>query len=207
MTAVNTTYYATAGQTIYGGRSAPKPLDASPEITLFAGLLLKGERVDDGTLIEAVAIPWYTIIDLLRKDPKAAFEIPPRVWEEIIAGAYVAAGFDEVILTPASGDFGRDVIATKFGFGSICIYEQMKAYKPGHLVTANEVRAMNGILMGNVSKGIVTTTSGFAPLLAEDKILKPLMPHRLELKPGPDLMIWLEQTYLKNQGAEGQKSR
>lgn len=140
-----------------------------------------------------MAIPWFTILDILRANPEEAFKIPPRKREEIIAGAYAAEGFDEVILTPHSGDLDRDVIVTKHGFGSICIYDQMKAYKPGHLVTAEEVRAMNGILEGNVSKGIVTTTSDFAPRIREDAILRPLMPHRLELKAGRDLFAWLEE--------------
>ena len=164
-----------------------------PEIALFAGILDKGAKTEDGTLIQAVAIPWFKIIEILRKDPAASFQIPPRQWEEIIAGAYVAAGFDEVILTPASGDLGRDVIATKNGFGSIRIYDQVKAYKPGHLVTAEEVRAMSGILQGNVSKGIVTTTSEFAPRIKDDRILCQLMPHRLELKAGTQLLSWLEE--------------
>jgi len=90
------------------------------------------------------------------------------------------------------------VIATKNGFGSIRIYDQVKAYKPGHLVTANDVRAMAGILQANVSKGIVTTTSDFAPLVRSDPILQPMMPHRLELKAGKDLLSWLEQ--VRNKG-------
>ena len=196
----NIDYYAPSGGTVYAGRFAPKPSEEQsvpgPEITLLAGLLVHGGRTDDGTLIEAVSIPWFTILEVLRKDPRAAFEIPARRWEEIIAGAYKEAGFDEVILTPASGDLGRDVIATKSGFGSIRIYDQMKAYKPGHLVTAEEVRAMNGILTGNVSKGIVTTTSDFAPRLREDRILKPLMPHRLELKSDKELLAWLEEIHV-----------
>jgi restriction system protein len=71
--------------------------------------------------------------------PQIAFQISPRKWEEIIAGAYKKAGFDEVILT-RSGDLGRDVIAVKKGIGTIRVVDQVKAYKPGHLVTVNDVR-------------------------------------------------------------------
>jgi restriction system protein len=119
----------------------------------------------------------------------------PRGWEEIIAGAYVEAGFDEVILTPRSGDLGRDVIATKKGIGSIRLFDQVKAYSPGHLVTADEVRSMLGVITGaaNVSKGVVTTTSDFAPRLRDDPYLKPFMPYRLELKAKDDLMDWLKR--------------
>lgn len=189
----NNYYYAPSGGSIYAGIHPPAKAVEAPGVVLLAGLLDKGPRTEDGVMIQAVAIPWFKILDVLRSDPSAAFRIPPRQWEEIIAGAYVEAGFDEVFLTPASGDLGRDVIATKNGFGSIRIYDQVKAYKPGHLVTAEEVRAMSGILQGNVSKGIVTTTSDFAPKLREDRILAPLMPHRLELKAGKQLLEWLEE--------------
>jgi hypothetical protein len=37
---------------------------------------------------------------MLQRDPEATYEIDRRAWEEIIAGAYTRAGFDEVILTP-----------------------------------------------------------------------------------------------------------
>jgi restriction system protein len=117
------------------------------------------------------------------------------MWEEIVAGAYQKAGFDEVILTPRSGDKGRDVVATKNGVGSIRIFDQVKAYKPGHVVTAEEVRAMLGVITGagNVSKGVISTTSTFAPRVAEDEYLKPYIPYRLELKPRDTLLRWLDE--------------
>jgi restriction system protein len=106
-----------------------------------------------------------------------------------VAASYERAGFDEVILTPRSGDFGRDVIATKRGFCSIRVIDQVKAYKPGHLVTANDVRALIGVLSTdlNASKGVMTTTSAFAPRIREDPSILPLVPHRLELIDGEAL--------------------
>ena len=163
-----------------------------PSICLAAGILNIGSATNEGVLIESVALPWFETLAILQRDPEAAYAIPPRSWEEIIAGAYSAAGFEEVVLTRRSGDLGRDVIATRTGVGSICIYDKMKAYKPGHLVTADEVRALVGVLQGNVSKGVVTTTSDFAPRLRSDPIMAPLMPHRLELKPGSILFPWLQ---------------
>src|SRR2546423_8424130 len=44
-------------------------------------------------------------------------------------------------------------------------------------------------IQGNVSKGIVTTTSDFAPSIFEETGY--LMPHRLELKNGTQLLGWL----------------
>jgi restriction system protein len=177
--------------------------DESPEVILKA-ILTFGARDKEGQLIEAVTIPWFEVIKLIQGDPRAAYEIDPRKWEEIIAGAYCLAGFDEVILTPRSADKGRDVIATKNGVGSIRIFDQMKAYKPGHLVTAEEVRAMLGVITGgdNVSKGVVTTTSQFAPRLLEDPYINKYVPYRLELKPRETLLEWLREVSAKSPPAD-----
>lgn len=131
---------------------------------------------------------------MMQRDPGAVFEIGWRKWEEIIAGAYRQAGFDEVILTPRSADRGCDVIATKYGVGSIRIFDDVKAYKPGHVVTAKEVRAMLGVIngAGNVSKGVITITSEFAPRLMDDPYIKRDIPNRLELKARDDLLQWLK---------------
>lgn len=39
----------------------------------------------------------------------------------------------------------------------------------------------------NTSKGIVTTTSDFAPKIQDDPLIKPLIPYRIELVNGPML--------------------
>jgi restriction system protein len=161
---------------------------------LMQTITVVGEKTAEGSLIEAVAVPWFDIIEILKKNPAAAYEIPPDKWEEIIAGGYRKAGFDEVTLTPRSGDYGRDVIAIKKGFGIIRVIDQVKAYKPSHLVTANDVRALWGVMQGDgASKGFVTTTSDFAPLLMEDPFIKPFIPSRLELINGTALIARLEE--------------
>ena len=103
-------------------------------------------------------------------------------------------------MTPRSGDGGRDIIASKPGLGSIRILDQVKAYSPGHLVNANEVRAMLGVLEAeqNVSKGFVTTTSAFAPGIETEPRLLRFMPYRLELKGGEQLLEWLTELAEKN---------
>ena len=97
------------------------------------------------------------------------------------------------MLTPPSGDGGRDIIATSKGYGSIRILDQIKAYKPGHLVTADEVRSMLGTLSADTraSKGIITTTSDFAPRIEIDEGIAQFLPTRLELKPQDKLLDWL----------------
>lgn len=175
---------------------APDP--PNPEILLQASILSLGDKTTEGVLVRALALPWLAIVEALQSDPGFLFHFAqnPRKFEEFIAATYERSGFDEVTLTPQRGDKGRDVIATKRGFGSIRFLEQAKAYSPGHLVTHDDVRAMLGTLMTDpgASKGLITTTSGFQPgILKEDNEFAKLVPHRLELKDGANLMAWLDE--------------
>lgn len=181
------------GPIIFPSPPAPVQVPDAPGLLLRA-VIIPGDKTKEGQLIQAVAIPWFEIMKLIEKEPDAIYKIDWRKWEELIAGAYTVAGFDEVILTPRSNDKGRDVIAVKNGVGSIRFFEQVKAYSPGHLVTADEVRSMIGVITGagNVSKGIVTTTSSFAPGVEQDEYIKPFLPYRLELKPRDVLIPWLK---------------
>jgi len=51
-----------------------------------------------------------------------------------------------------------------------------------------------GVITGarNVSKGVITTTSTFAPRLHEDPFISPYIPYRLELRDRKTLLPWLE---------------
>jgi restriction system protein len=135
-----------------------------------SSVIIPERKVAEGILVKATSTVWAGIIEQLQKDWTRAYEIPSRVWVEIIAGAFVRAGFNEVILTPRSNDHGRDVIAIKKGVGSIRILDSVKAYNPRHLVTKEEVHALMGVVARdpNASKGIFTTTSDFAPRLLDD---------------------------------------
>jgi restriction system protein len=174
------------------GRKDSSPL---PEVLLQAEIVLAGQPVSDGTIVTVAALPWLAIYAEVSRDPKFMFFFAqnPRKFEEFIAGAYDQAGWDVVILTPRSNDGGRDVIASKDGFGSIRFLEQTKAYSPGHLVTHDDVRAMLGVLSvdSNSSKGLITTTSDFQPTIKTSPDFARFMPHRLELKNGNDLQTWL----------------
>lgn len=199
-TARSVTLFPGAGSAVASGHA---PVIQASSIASLPALLAKaivvpGAGVPDGRLIEAVALPWLDIVEILRRNPAAAYEIPAGKWEEIVAGSYERAGFDEVILTPRSGDYGRDVIATLKGIGTIRVIDQVKAYKPGHLVTADDVRALYGVVVAdNASKGFLTTTSDFAPRLKDDKLLAPLIPSRLGLTNGVELLRRLSELAAK----------
>jgi restriction system protein len=177
----------------------PTSLTLPPDLLLQASVVTFGGSVADGQLVTGLAIPWKEIVRQIERDPAFMHRVPWRKWEEILAGAYEREGWTEVILTPRSGDRGRDIIATRPGVGSIRIIDQMKAYKPGHLVTADDVRSMLGVLQTerNVSKGVVTTTSGFAPGILQDENIKAFIPYRLALVDGNGLLEILRRARLR----------
>ncbi len=172
-----------------------------PGLLLQCAILKLGDKDDQGQIVKAVALPWFQFVSAIEHDPAFLYQIPWRRLEEFIAGAYERAGWDEVILTPPSGDKGRDIIAVKRGICSIRIIDQIKAYGPNQYVTANDVRALLGVLSSdlNVSKGFVTTTARFAPRIQDDPSIKPFVPYRLELKDGEVLSNWLIEV-AKNSG-------
>jgi restriction system protein len=161
------------------------------EVMLQAAVTL-GERTTEGHVIEAVAVPWLALLDYFKRHPEEMHEIGWRKMEELIAAGYADSGY-RVTLTPASGDKGRDVIATKHDGVSVRILEQVKAYRQGHLVTLEQVHSMLGVLSTdlNVSKGIITTTSDFAPGVYTDENVKRYIPYRLDLRPKENLLEWL----------------
>jgi restriction system protein len=169
--------------------------DASEATILVQGVVQPYGSTAEGELVRALVVPWRAIVERLKKDWKEAFQIPWRIWEELIAAAFEQDGYDEVTLTPRSGDHGRDVVAIKRGIGCVRIIDSVKVYKPGHLVRYDDVRALSGVLAGDpqATKGILTTTSDFAPGIVTDPFLAPLIPFRLELMNGPKLREWLSK--------------
>src|SRR4030095_8830636 len=52
------------------------------------------------------SLVWNKIVEALGNDWTVAYQIPSEKWEEIIAGAFKKANYDEVTLTPRSRDHG-----------------------------------------------------------------------------------------------------
>jgi Restriction endonuclease len=105
----------------------PLPLRSDPLTQLLLQTVVNPDQgADRGKIVEAVLLPFFDIIEILKKDPSAAFQIPWDKWEEIIAGIYKQSRFEKVILTPRSGDYGRDVIAEKRGLGTVRVIDSAK---------------------------------------------------------------------------------
>ncbi len=159
--------------------------------SLTVGTVIIPDRQDaEGILVKSYADLWLEIARHLGADWSLAFGIDPRVWEELLAAAFTRAGYG-VTLTPRSGDRGRDIIAARTGVGSMRILGSMKAYKPDHLVTREHVHEMLGVVTADqaASKGIIATTSDFAPRILDDPGLSRSVPYRLELMNGIELRL------------------
>lgn len=163
----------------------------APELLIPTQLVVLGGSTDEGQLVEGLTIPWAAIVREIERDPTFLYQVHWRKVEELIAAAYAASGWIDVTLTPRSGDKGRDIIATLPGRWTFRIVDQVKAYAPGNPVPADDVRSLAGVLHRdqNVSKAILTTTSTFAPGIAEE--WKKFIPHRLQLVSGEELTKWL----------------
>ena len=172
---------------------------ATASITV-SSLIIPERKTTEGILVRSTSAIWSEIVQKLGSDWNLAFQLTSDQWEELIAGAFHKAGYDEVTKTPRSGDHGRDVIAIKRGFGCVKILGSVKAYKPDHLVEYDAVRALVGVVTADqkASKGIITTTSDFPPLMEKDPSIAPFLPTRLELVDGKRLQQWLNELSKKS---------
>jgi restriction system protein len=156
-------------------------------------ILIPESQTAHGLLVKSYGTTWVEVARYLGNDWSVISQIEPRTWEEILAGALHKEGF-KVTLTPRSGDHGRDVIAEKGGVGSMRLVGSMKAYGPNHLVTREHVHEMLGVVNAErATKGMIVTTSDFAPRILEAPGLQNEVPYRLELMNGAQLQVWLKQ--------------
>ena len=169
----------------------PPPLAVPGPVLVSFAVVALTRKVPQGHLVELREPDWHAAVAALQRDPSGRFQIPPREFEALIAGLYKAAGFDEVILTPSSGDFGIDVVATKWGDYGYKVLGQVKRYAHDHLVKAEEVRSFVFALDRDksASRGIVTTTSDFAPGVPHE--FKEWVPTRVDLVNGTRLLDML----------------
>lgn len=107
------------------------------------------------------------VLDQVLREPTALRAIGARDFEGFVAALVEQLGFEDVVLTPRSGDHGRDVLATKriHGISILCAFE-CKRYAPNRPIGPDIARALLGTITHGptrASKGILVTTSFFTP--------------------------------------------
>lgn len=180
---------------IHDGERIGTAYSVSPTVLLSTALVRRGASTPEGDEIQGPTATWFEISRQLKRDPEFRFEFTsdPTKFEEFLAGAYKLQGWDAVTLTPRSGDKGRDVIAVTSKMSAMRVLDQAKAYSPRRLASANDVRAVFGVLRldPGATKGIITTTSDFAPGIADE--FQKLIPYQLETKNGEQFLAWIRQ--------------
>jgi restriction system protein len=156
-----------------------------PEFVIGSSILVLAEPSKVGQLVQAVAIAWDRLLEALDRDPEFLNKLPWRSFEELVAASYKKQGWS-VTLTPRSGDGGVDVIAERSDIGRLRVFDQVKRYAPNHVVTRDQVDSMLGLIhrRPDVSKGVITTSSTFAPGIITEPTIAVYMPNRLELRDG-----------------------
>lgn len=132
------------------------------------------------------------IIRELAVRPHLMYELHPRKFEQLVAELFRDMGYD-VVLTPPSGDGGRDIKAfRKDACGTLLTLIECKRYSRTHPVGVALVRSLYGVLeRERASHALVATTSRFtkgARAFQQD------VPFRLSLADYDQLAGWCVAT-------------
>lgn len=123
-----------------------------------------------------------TLLDRVLRDPEAMRSLSARDFERFIATLIDRLGFEDVILTPSSGDDGRDIIATKRVHGiSIIFAFECKRYAPNNPVGPEIARALLGTITSastRATAGVLVTTSYFSPATRKLILTEPALDGR-----------------------------
>ncbi len=155
-----------------------KPYRLSPRLLRTVG------HVPDGEVVDVDPGAFSDFIRDLTLDYEILRRMPPRDFERAMAAVYARTGrFDRVILTPRSGDEGRDVILEAAEWTGQRRIIELKRYLRRR-VSAEMVNSLIGVLTGegDGSRAAFLTTSTFAPRLQKHRsIRKALLSRRVEL--------------------------
>jgi len=133
------------------------------------------------------------VLDRTLRNPELMRRFGSREFEGFVASLIEQIGFEDVILTPASRDGGRDVLATKrvHGIRIFCAFE-CKRYAPDRPVGPLFARALLGTLThrdSRATKGVLVTTSSFTPAARNFILSEPL----LDGKDFDGIVSWLHE--------------
>ena len=109
-------------------------------------------------------LPFQMVGEIMKK-PALMRQISPRDFEKFTAYLLEVLGFNNVILTPMSGDGGRDVLATKWINGIPLLFAfECKQYSEGRKIQIETLRSLLGVVSHSLTKvniGVLVTTSYF----------------------------------------------
>jgi len=126
-------------------------------------------------------------------DPRHLRRLTPRQFEEFTAEILDTLGFEDVLLTPRSGDGGRDVIASRRVDGiPLTFYFECKKYAEDNKVQLESLRALLGVVAHHSTEaniGVLVTTSTFTAGARQLIISE----SRLDGKDYDDILGWVSR--------------
>jgi restriction system protein len=136
------------------------------------------------------------LLEELKKQPRAIFELPPRKFEELLAELLTDMGW-EVELTKATRDGGKDILAyLKTDVGKLLCLVEAKRYQRDHKVGVELVRSLYGTLCDyQANSAMLVTTSSFS---RDAREFQKKHEYQLALKDYGDVVQWI-QRYKQNE--------
>lgn len=125
------------------------------------------EVVPAETLVQLGKVGFAPIgeLDRILRSPEAMRALSARDFEYFVAELIDRLGFENVHVTPRSGDQGRDIVATKVVNGIPILFAfECKQYRPDRRVGVDILRGLLGTITHGstrATKGVLVTTSTF----------------------------------------------
>jgi HJR/Mrr/RecB family endonuclease len=131
------------------------------------------------------------IIRRLKKEPKDVHKLTPRQYEQLIADLLRDMGH-EVILTQATRDGGKDILATmKTDIGEILCLVDAKKYREDRKIGVGMVRTLYGTLNDyEASSAMLITTSSYSK---DARAMQEKHKYQLSLKDYTDVASWVQK--------------
>lgn len=116
----------------------------------------------DLSLAELEYAKIHFLILQISEDKELLYSVTPREFEQIVERVFNDAGF-ETVLTPATRDGGKDIIATKYVMGKpVVFYIECKRYGREQKVGVATVQRLYGVQTDDkINKAVLVTTSRF----------------------------------------------
>lgn len=110
-----------------------------------------------------ITIDFAHLLELVNRQPREAYQLPPRRFEELIGHIFERFGYD-VELTAKSRDGGYDISAVRRAEADVRLLIECKRYTPPNKVGRPILQRLGGVLNDRgiqATKGILATTSTF----------------------------------------------
>jgi HJR/Mrr/RecB family endonuclease len=129
------------------------------------------------------------ILDKIKRDPKAVYDLQPREFEKLVAELFIEKGY-QVQLTQATRDGGKDIMIIDKSLGDFLIYAECKKFAPHRPVGVSIISDLAGRIDNDrATAGIVITTSYFSP---EAQIFTRKIQHKMSLVDYLKLESWIK---------------